>query len=357
MPPVRAVIQTRKPPLPFRRLAPIGASLALALLLGACAPGAAAPGGPAGDTGSAHAELLDEHIPEVRGDWTSQLPATVISHDLGGEREVTVQRADRVIALDIAGSIATTLVGLGESDRLVGRDISTDFPGSEELPLVMSGGHSVSAESVLALRPDLIISDGTVGPVDVIEQLRDAGITVVFVDHDASFAGAAQLAIQVGEAIGMPEAGAELAAEITAGITAQVTAAQALAPTPPLRMLFLYLRGSSGIYYVFGEGTGSDALIDALGGIDAAGELGIVGTRPASDEAIVAAKPDLVLLMSNGLASVGGVDGMLETLPALALTPAGANRRFVDMDDAIILGFGPRTPAVIAALANAAYGQ
>ena len=59
--------------------------------------------------------------------------------------------------------------------------------------------------------------------------------------------------------------------------------------------------------------------------------------------------------MTKGLESAGGVDGLLERLPALATTPAGQNRRFVDMDDAQVLGFGPTTAAVIEALTVAIY--
>ncbi len=88
-------------------------------------------------------------------------------------------------------------------------------------------------------------------------------------------------------------------------------------------MVFLYLRGSSGIYYLFGEESGADVLIDALGGVDVAAEVGLTGMRPMTDEAMIAADPDLILVMTDGLASVGGVDGLLESKPAIALTNAG----------------------------------
>jgi len=120
-------------------------------------------------------------------------------------------------------------------------------------------------------------------------------------------------------------------------------------------MVFLYLRGGSGIYYLFGEGSGADELIEALGGVDAATEAGWRGMQPSTDEAIVAADPDVVLVMTDGLASVGGVDGLLEQVPAVGLSTAGAQRRIVDMADGQILSFGPRSAAVLDALARAIY--
>jgi iron complex transport system substrate-binding protein len=59
--------------------------------------------------------------------------------------------------------------------------------------------------------------------------------------------------------------------------------------------------------------------------------------------------------MTDGLASAGGVDGLLDAKPAIALTRAGQNKRFVDMAVGEILSFGPRTAAVLDALARAIY--
>ena len=260
-----------------------------------------------------------------------------------------------VLGLDLAGSIAATIAGLGYGDLLVGRDISTSFPGTEDLPLVTSGGHTINAEAVLALRPTLVITDGTIGPRDVLEQLREAGVTVVFVDNESSFAGAQQLALDVGAALGVD--GQALADRIAADVEEKVAEIAAIAPADGdrVRMLFLYLRGGSGIYYLFGEESGADELIRGLSGLDVAGEIGWQGMKPMTDEALVAADPDLILVMTDGLASAGGVDALLASKPALALTTAGQNRRFVDMADGVVLGFGPRSAAILDALARAVY--
>ena len=89
--------------------------------------------------------------------------------------------------------------------------------------------------------------------------------------------------------------------------------------------------------------------------MDVAAEIGWDGMKPMTDEALVAADPDLILVMTDGLASAGGVDELLASKPALALTTAGQHRRFVDMADGEVLGFGPRSAAVLDALARAVY--
>ncbi len=307
--------------------------------------------------GASTAILPDAAITPIEEDPAQHLPATVMSHDVDGEREVTITDTSRIVAMDLSGSLAATVWGLGFGDSLVGRDVSTTFPGARDLPLVTSGGHTVNAESVIALRPTLVITDGTIGPRDVVEQLRDVGIQVVFVDSEASFEGAADLARQVGAILGAPAAGEALADRIDDEVRATIADIERIAPADGerLRMVFLYLRGASGIYYLFGSESGADQLIEALGGVDVASELGWGGMKPLTDEAMVAADPDLILVMTSGLESVGGVEGLVEAKPAIAITKAGQHGRFVDMEDGQILSFGPRSAEVLDALARAIY--
>lgn len=308
--------------------------------------------------GESTAMLPDARIAPVLDAPVASLPATVTSRDAAGDITVEISDASRVVAMDIAGSVAATVWGLGFGDTLVGIDQSVTFAGVEDLAVVTSGGHTVNAEAIIALEPSVVITDGSVGPRDVVEQLRDVGIAVIFVENDASFEGAQELARQVSAVYGAAEAGEALADRIGQEVEHKMAEIAQIAPqqeSDRLRMAFLYLRGSAGVYYLFGEESGADRLIEALGGVDVAGELGWEGMKPLTDEAMVAADPDLILVMTDGIASVGGVDGLLQEKPAVALTHAGQHRRFVDMADGQILSFGPRSASVLDALARAIY--
>lgn len=308
--------------------------------------------------GPSTASLASTEITPIEQDPVQTLPATVTSKDAGGDVPVTVTDTSRIIPMDISGSIAATVFALGLGDRVVGRDISTTFPGAASLPVVTGSSHSINAEAVLALQPTLVITDGTIGPRDVVTQLRDAGVTVVFVENTPSIDGVAALARSVAAVLGVGPTGERLAAQLSSQIADEIAQIAAIAPkqtSRKLRIAFLYLRGASGIYYLFGEGSGADVLIDALGGIDVAAEIGWVGEKPMTAEALASADPDLILVMTSGLESVGGVDGLLQSKPEVALTTAGKHRRFVDMADGEILGFGPRFPAVLDAIARAIY--
>jgi iron complex transport system substrate-binding protein len=115
---------------------------------------------------------------------------------------------------------------------------------------------------------------------------------------------------------------------------------------------FLYLRGTSAIYLLGGEGSGADALITAAGGIDAGAEAGLEAFTPLTAEALVALDPDVLLVMTGGLESVNGMEGLL-ALPGVAQTTAGRERRVVAVDDEVLLSYGPRTGALVELLRSA----
>jgi iron complex transport system substrate-binding protein len=310
--------------------------------------------------GASTALLASATISPIQSNPVQMLPANVTSRDLAGDVPITISSTKRIIGLDLSGSIAATIFGLGLGDSVVGRDVATTFAAARSLPVVTSGAISVNSETLLALRPSLVITDGSIGPIDSLLQLRDAGIAVVFVKKVPSLEGVSALVRDVAAVLGVVPAGEALAAKLSGDIAAKVAEIAAIAPTSTakkVRMLFLYLRGDSGIYYLFGKESGADVLIDALGGIDVASEIGWSGMKPMTDEALVAADPDLILVMTDGLASVGGITGLLQSKPALGLTAAGKHKRFVDMADGEVLSFGPRTADVLDALARAIYGK
>jgi len=355
--------------------APLVAALLATLLLTGCsalARGGVAAGGdapvdttplseldvlddPRAWTGETTARTPETPVDPVADDPQPALPVTVT--DAQGT-EVTVADTSRILALDLYGSLSRTVFELGLGDRVVGRDTSSTFPEIADLPLVTANGHELTGESILELAPTVILTDTTLGPWDVVLQMRDAGIPVVVLDPHRSVETSGDLTRAVAEALGVPDAGEALAERTQAAVDDVVAQVATMAPAEKgdrLRVAFLYVRGQAGVYYLFGDGSGADSLVESLGAVDVATEIGWEGMRPVNDEGIVAAQPDVLLMMTKGLESVGGVDGLLEQLPALAQTPAGEQRRVVAMDDSQILAFGPDTAAVLDALARALY--
>jgi iron complex transport system substrate-binding protein len=320
--------------------------LALGLLTGACAGGGsgtassgAAPVSASARAAAAEKLLAKNTLVPLEGEApTPKLPVTVDSSD---GRRTSVRDASRILPLN--GGIAEIVFTLGLGDRVVGRDITATFAEAKKLPQVTKA-HDVSAESVLSLRPTVVLADTDTGPSEAIDQIRDAGVPVVVLDPATKLSDVATRTTRVAEALGVPDAGKAL----NSRIAKDLAAAKAAVPkgSEP-KVAFLYMRGSAAVYLMGGKGSGADSLIEAAGAVDAGVEMGLDKPfTPLTSEALIAAEPDVILMMTKGLESVGGIDGLVR-IPGIAETPAGMNRRVVTLEDGVLLSFGPRTPLVI----------
>ncbi|WP_425501217.1 heme/hemin ABC transporter substrate-binding protein [Phytoactinopolyspora alkaliphila] len=299
--------------------------------------------------GPATAEMADKNIHPVVDDPTPLLPVTVASCD-GDVVEVT--DTSRILAVDLYGTLAEIVFSIGLGEHVVGRDTSTGFPQAAHLPLVTPGAHDLNAEAILALDPSVVLTDTSIGPPEVQQQLRDAGIPVVFFDDARTIDGVPSQIRAVAGALGVPEAGEALIQRTQE----EISAAMALAPTgeDPLRVAFLYTRGGM-VQLLAGPGSGADAMIQAIGAVDVGTDIGLDRSfTQITSEALIEAAPDVIIMMTEGLNSIGGIEGVAK-FPGVAHTPAGENQRVVDMADTQLLSFGPRTGQTIAALAEAIY--
>ena len=107
---------------------------------------------------------------------------------------------------------------------------------------------------------------------------------------------------------------------------------------------------------VGGRETGADAMLAYAGAVNVmGGSASFAGYKPLTPEAVIAARPDIVLVTDQGLKASGGVDGILK-LPGLAQTPAGRTHRIVSQEAMLLLGFGPRMPQALMEL-DAAFAK
>nr|WP_237462510.1 ABC transporter substrate-binding protein [Leucobacter chromiireducens] len=273
---------------------------------------------------------------------------------------VEITDTSRILALDGTGSLASVVWALGFGPNVVGRDLTTGWESAKHLPLVMDN-HTLNAESILELNPTLILTDYSVGPYDVQLQMRNAGIPVVFFDGAKDIDDIPRLIGDVASALGVPELGKQYVGDFTKRLDDTIARIAAIAPeaeADKVRTVFLYMRGRAGVYYMYGNNpdgsTGiAGVLIEQLGAIDVAGEENWTSGNLTA-EGLMNLEPDLILMLTLGLESVGGIDGLLN-VPGVAQTPAGERRRVVDMSDYEMFTWGPRTPDVLTALAEAIY--
>jgi iron complex transport system substrate-binding protein len=244
-----------------------------------------------------------------------------------------VPTAQRVVAL--ANGSAEIVAALGYQSILVGRDVASTMPELAAIP-IDNPGHNVSTETVLAQKPDLILIDSNTSPTSALNTLTQSGIKIVTIPSTFDLKTVAAKESAVARAIGTPKAG-EL-------LTKQISSINN--PVKPIKVVFLYLRGTSSIYLIGGKGSGADSLITAMGFTDIGAANLAQPFSAMSAEELVKLNPDVILLMTKGLESVGGLVGLVQ-LPGIAQTKAGQHKRVVTVDDSLLLSFGPRTIPLI----------
>lgn len=264
------------------------------------------------------------------------LPVT-FTDDSGAE--VTITDVSRIIPIN--GDLTEIVWTLGLGDNIAAVDLSATYPpemaDKPKIGLMLN----VNVEAVLAQQPTVVLANiGFVQPVEVIDQIKAAGVPVVLFNQALTIEDPGNRLRKVGTALGVPEVGEELAKKVEA----EIADAEALVAdvTEKPRVLFVLMRPEQGFQLAAGSKTSPDSLIPAAGGINAGAEAGIVGYQPLSPEALVTASPDIIILQEGGFKAVGGADGMLQ-IPGIAETPAGMNKAFYAYDDQLLLGLGPRT--------------
>jgi len=248
-------------------------------------------------------------------------------------QSVEVPAVKRVVAL--ANGSAEIIAALGFKSILVGRDVASSIPELKNVP-IDNPSHNVSIEKILSQNPDLILIDASTSPQTALDTLRKSGIKLVTVSDPFNLNGVATKEKEVALAIGTPLAGLKLASQIQS----------ASFPKSELKVAFLYVRGTSAIYLIGGKGSGADSLLTAIGMRDIGAEKLPHPFNSMTAEELISMQPDVLLLMTKGLQSVSGVDGLVQ-LPGIAQTPAGKNRAIVTVDDSLLLSFGPRSVALL----------
>ena len=254
----------------------------------------------------------------------------------------TTFTAQRVVVL--ANGVAEIIQSLNGQSIIVGRDISSTEDSLSDIPIVTSG-HQVLPEKVMSLKPDLVIIDASTGPKAAIDSIKAAGITVIETPESWSLKDLPAKVRAVGRAVGAVDQ-----AELLVDQLNQSLKTSAINNAP--RVAFLYLRGTSSIYLIGGPGSGADSLLEAIGAVDVGAQNLDRPFNTLTAESLAALNPDVIVVMSKGLESVGGIDGLLK-LPGVAQTKAGKNSAVIDVDDSLLLSFGPRTPSLVEALATA----
>jgi iron complex transport system substrate-binding protein len=260
----------------------------------------------------------------------------VVVRDARG-RDIAIENPSRIVS--IGGAITEIIYALGLESRIAGVDTTSVYP-AEALRDKPNVGYmrQLSAEGVLGLDPSLVFAMQGSGPKETMDILESAKVPLVLVPETFSEAGLLDKIRLVGRAMGADARAACLSAAVSNDL-AQLRELRAKI-TKPVRVMFV-MSLLNGRAMVAGHKTAANEIINLSGGINAIDSYD--GYKMINDEAIVAARPDIVLSIGRSKDTLDA-----ETVfahPAFALTQVAPNRAFISMDGLYLLGFGPRTAA------------
>ncbi|MGV6943879.1 heme/hemin ABC transporter substrate-binding protein [Sphingobacterium kyonggiense] len=263
----------------------------------------------------------------------------ISSCNISGKPDKGNIEVDSLRIVSLNGTVSEILCDAGLEKQLVGVDVSSTFPISlKDIPKV---GHNkkIPIEAVLALNPNLIIGTKEV-PTETVEQFRQAGMRVILVDQEYSINGSRNMIKSITDSLKLKEKGDSILKRFDQDIQL-VQAFEVENPKP--KVLFIYARGT-GTMMVGGNNTQVAKMIQLAGGLNVAKDF--EEYKPLTPESLVNYNPDVILLFSSGLSSLGDKNGFME-VQGVKQTRAGKEGKIINMDGQLLSGFSPRLPNAI----------
>ncbi|ESX16059.1 hemin ABC transporter substrate-binding protein [Mesorhizobium sp. LNJC384A00] len=250
----------------------------------------------------------------------------------------------------IGGSITEIVYALGEEGHLVARDSTSRYPAAAVALPDVGYMRQLSPEGVLSVNPSGILALHGSGPREAVDVLKKSSVPFIDVPEHYSHDGILEKIRIVGKALGVDAKAETLVAETDAKLKA---AEKQTASIKQRKRILFVLSIQGGKILAAGTDTAGDGIIKLAGAVNAV--EGFSGYKQMSDEAVVTARPDVILAMKNAGPPIAEAE--LFAIPSITSTPAGEGRKLTLMDGSYLLGFGPRTADAIHDLAASLYGS
>ena len=236
------------------------------------------------------------------------------------------------------GSITEILYFLGQQDRIVATDSTSNYP-PEALDYPSVGYvRNLSAEGLLSLEPTLILGEHDMGPPAILSQVAATGISVVTVPESHDTEGVLAKIRCVARILDV-EAQGELA--IDQKLATALEALRRVANETTWRPRVAVILGlRDGVPLGAGTNTSGHGLVEMALAENVFADF--EGWKPISMEALLRADPEYIVIPQRGVDDAGGAAELLDH-PGLRFTAAARNENLIVMDGMSMLGYGPRT--------------
>jgi iron complex transport system substrate-binding protein len=219
---------------------------------------------------------------------SSNKPAASLTDDLG--RTLDLKGVPQKI-VSLAPSNTEILFALGLGSKVVGTDDDSNYPAAATtLPHVGSGYPSFSIETIVSLKPDMVVAFGYSLP-DYVTKLESLGIPVVVLAPKDVNGVMSDITL-----IGKITGATAQAKTLTTSMQSTLNTVEAkIKGTSDPRVLWEFDGTDPSNPWVAGPGSFNDALITLAGGQDV-GASGPTSSWQMSTEDIIKADPQIIIL-------------------------------------------------------------
>ncbi len=270
--------------------------------------------------------------------------AALTTRDMAGRPVTLAAPPARIVSL--VPSVSEILFALGAEDRLVGVTDFCDYPPAARAKPSVGGMIDPSLETLVTLRPDLVVATTEGNREETFTQIARLGIPTYLVAAHR-LADVTALISRLGVLTGRRAAAAALVARLEARIDA---VRRAVAGRPRPRVLYVLWPEP---LIVPGRGSLVTELIRVAGGESISAADAEAYPR-YSLEAAVAKAPEVILLANHG-ARRGPIDR--ERWQRLAALPAVRAGRLHDVNGDLLHRYGPRLVDGLEQLARAIHPE
>ena len=228
--------------------------------------------------------------PVAAADQTAQCSFPMTVTDATGTDVTISEDPDRVVTTN--PSAAQTMWEIGAKSEVVGvSQYALYLDGASEKTNI-SGSSGLNVEAVIGLEPDIVLVPNTTNTAepDRVQQLRDAGLTVVVFESGDSLDAVADKVEQIGRITGNCEDGAERADEMRTSIENMERALEGVERPVGLNAFFGYTSG---------EGTFISEIMTTAGLRNGAAEANITGFGQINEELVVEMNPEYIVVPSH----------------------------------------------------------
>ncbi|WP_447934773.1 heme/hemin ABC transporter substrate-binding protein [Stenotrophomonas lactitubi] len=328
--------------------------LAVSLVLAACGdkapPSSGNPDAAAPATATAEAlpagwqRVAGNDVPTLPGQ-PAVLPSKVQSDDGAG---VEVDDTSRIIAG--GDDIIAVIEALGLGKQVFAAPTNTTTQAGLAAPHQFLFNRTTGVEGVLSLQGSLFIGNSLRRHTELAKKLREVGEPAVVIDD---LQPAPDKVRKIAAVLGVADAGQTLATQVQRQLDEAAAIGKGLGHAP--RVIHVSATGAGGAPTVAGADSATAKLIALAGGINIGTEAGVANYSQLSNEGVVAAAPEVILVTEHDLQLFGGAEGLWKAYPTLKQTPAGQANRVWVMPDAQLkyasIGSGAGALALAKALA------